>query len=88
MYSLASNLDVSSFGGFFFYTPHTGFAHVWLCVTKIDLFHKWRLLHGNEARMLFSRWILWLVLRLGLGFGLFYYLAILAKIKHKNMSVW
>ena len=30
----------------------------------------------------------WLVLLLGLGFELFYYLAILAKIKHKNMSVW
>ena len=28
----------------------------------------------------------WLVS--GLGFGLFYYLAILAKIKHNNMSVW
>ena len=26
--------------------------------------------------------------RLDLGFGLFYYLAILAKIKYKNMSVW
>ena len=24
----------------------------------IDLFHKWRLLHGNEARMLFSQSIL------------------------------
>ena len=23
----------------------------------IELFHKWRLLHGNEARMLFSQWI-------------------------------
>ena len=21
----------------------------------IDIFHKWRLLHGNEARMLFSQ---------------------------------
>ena len=29
-----------------------------------------------------------LVLGLGLGFGLFYYLAILEEIKHKNMSVW
>ena len=24
----------------------------------IDVFHKWRLLHGNEARMLFSQSIL------------------------------
>ena len=29
-----------------------------ILVSRIDLFHKWRLLHGNEARMLFSQWIL------------------------------
>ena len=28
------------------------------CRSGIDLFHKWRLLHGNEARMLFSQSIL------------------------------
>ena len=32
--------------------------HAFVAVNIIDVFHKWRLWHGNEARMLFSRSIL------------------------------
>ena len=76
-------------------------SKVW-CTAKIDLFHRCRLLHGNEFRMLFSQSILdsnyqtdmisffaltlvfKVSLRVKFRIGLFYYLTILAKLKHKT----